>query len=135
MVITNIGGTAFSGWMEVDDHLTSLPFGFVAATGNGWSCGLVEHGPPVGATVTCSSNGVIAAEASGSPITLTVLPTVSGTWTNTVELSDEYTPPYPTASDPTIVVAAVPTLPQWAIIVLCVLLALAGVAAFRRRTA
>jgi uncharacterized repeat protein (TIGR01451 family) len=52
IVITNIGGTAYSGFTEVDDHLTSLPFGFVSATGNGWSCGLVDHGPPVGETLT-----------------------------------------------------------------------------------
>ena len=134
IVITNIGGTAFSGPMEVDDHLTSLPFTFVSATGSGWSCGLVEHGPPVGAVATCNSNSVIVAGATGSPITLTVLPTVSGTFTNTVGLSTESTPPSPTASDPTIVVAGVPTLPQWAVIVLSVLLALAGVAAFLRRT-
>ena len=38
------------------------------------------------------------------------------------------------ASDVTIVVAAVPTLPEWARIALAGLLALAGFAALRRRT-
>jgi hypothetical protein len=37
------------------------------------------------------------------------------------------------ASDVTIVVAAVPTLPEWAMIVLTALLAWAGVTALRRR--
>jgi hypothetical protein len=36
--------------------------------------------------------------------------------------------------DPTIVLPAVPTLPEWAMIVLSALLAVAGVAAMRRRT-
>jgi hypothetical protein len=39
------------------------------------------------------------------------------------------------AADVTIVTAAVPTLPEWALIVLTALLALAGVVALRRRTA
>jgi hypothetical protein len=38
-----------------------------------------------------------------------------------------------TARDVTIVLAGVPTLPQWALIALTVCLALAGVAALRRR--
>jgi hypothetical protein len=133
-VVSNIGGTASSGPIEVIDHLTSLPFTFVSAAGTSWSCVLVEHGPPVGETLTCDSISVIAPGASAFPITLTMLPTVSGTWTNTVELSDAHTPPLPTASDVTIVVAAVPTLPEWALIGLTVLLALAGVAAMRKRT-
>jgi exosortase sorting signal-containing protein len=37
------------------------------------------------------------------------------------------------ATDPTLVVAAVPTLPEWAMIVLTALLALAGFVAMRRR--
>jgi len=37
------------------------------------------------------------------------------------------------ASDPTIVLPAVPTLPEWAMIVLVSLFGLAGVAALRRR--
>jgi hypothetical protein len=131
IVVSNIGGTASSPPIFVDDHLTSLPFTFVSATGNGWSCVFVEHGPPVGATVECESSRIIAPGASAFPITLTVLPTASGTVTNTVELS----PSLATGSDVTIVLAAVPTLPQWALIALTVYLALAGVLAMRRRMA
>jgi hypothetical protein len=83
---------------------------------------------------------MIAAGGSASPITLTVTPFgASGTVTNTATLV------YPciggiggfcssSASDPTIVMAAVPTLPGWAMIVLTGLLVLAGFAAMPRRT-
>jgi hypothetical protein len=60
---------------------------------------------------------------------LTVLPYVSETVTNTACVDTGNC-----ASDPTIIVAAVPTLPEWAMMALAVLLALAGVAPLRRRT-
>jgi hypothetical protein len=47
-------------------------------------------------------------------ITLTVLPTVGGTWTNTAQVfSTETVFTNNTARDVTIVLAGVPTLPQW----------------------
>jgi hypothetical protein len=137
IVVSNIGGTASTGAMDVEDPLGDLPFTFVSATGTDWSCVLQERGPPNPATLDCirSSISPIGAGASAFPITLTVIPTVSGTWTHTAGLSNVFDViTIPTASDPTIVVAAVPTLPQWAMIALTVLLALAGVAALRRRT-
>jgi uncharacterized repeat protein (TIGR01451 family) len=135
IVVSNIGGTATSGAMYVQDGLTGLPFTFVSGTGTGWDCFLSEHGPPGGAFAICESISAIGPGASAFPITLTVIPTVSGTWTNTVGLSaGREVITIPSASDPTIVVAAVPTLPQWAMIVLTALLALAGVTALRRRT-
>src|ERR1700730_17869637 len=46
IVVSNIGGTPSSGEIDVDDDLTGPEFfrplfGFVSATGTGWTCRLV----------------------------------------------------------------------------------------------
>jgi hypothetical protein len=142
IVVSNVGGTAVgSGLIDVGVFFPNLSnttvFGFASATGNGWSCSVGGGIPAPFITVTCDSTSVIAAGASASPISLTVTPFyVSGTVTNTATVA--YCPLLCTtvasASDPTIIVAAVPTLPQWAMLVLAALLAWAGVTALRRRT-
>jgi hypothetical protein len=138
IVVSNIGGTASSGYLAVEDVLGYLPFTFVSATGTDWSCHFYEKGPPNPAEMICErSSALIGPGASAFPITLTVIPTFSGTWTNTATLTYACGPVTcltSTAADPTIIVAAVPTLPEWAMIVLTALLALAGVIALRRRT-
>jgi hypothetical protein len=145
IVVSNIGATATSGPIAVYDNLNpsscygcphGTDFDFVSATGTGWSC-FAEHGDFI--VVNCSSTSVIAPGGSAFPITLTVVPTEAMTVGNVAEWA------YPcdpitficatngqSNSDTTIVVAAVPTLPQWALIALTVCLALAGVAALRR---
>jgi hypothetical protein len=133
IVVSNIGGTASTGQIEVTDDF-AVDFGpplfnsgYVSAVGAGWSC-LYFVGFS-SARLFCDNSGVIAAGASAPPITLTVLPFASGSVTNTACFSGGNC-----ASDPTIILAAVPTLPQWALIALTVCLVLAGVVALRRRT-
>jgi uncharacterized repeat protein (TIGR01451 family) len=138
IVVSNTGGTASSGQIQVDDESLQEPtFTTVSASGGGWSCSI--HFPTFGRTyiVRCTSSSVIAPGGSTFPIALTALPYVSGTVTNTASLDSGSGggTTGPAASDPTIIVAAVPTLPQLAMIVLTGLLALAGVTALRRRTA
>jgi hypothetical protein len=154
IVVTNIGGTATSsasGSIFVADRLRSTPplfgpapgFTFVSMTGTGLNCYLYEGQPPsenyVAACFSPFPPPVIAPGGS-IPITLTVRPTVSGTVTNVINVNySDLSGGIPhtsenTASDVTIVVAAVPTLPEWAMIVLTGLLASAGFAAMRRRT-
>jgi len=128
IVVSNIGDVATSD-QSVGDQLSGPPgdpqppgFTFVSGTGSGWSCSLPSYFPADLNYVLCSSFSVIPAGGSAPPITLTVLPTVSGTVTNTATV--QYVTgggvPVHTASDPTIVVAAVLTLPQWAMMALSV---------------
>jgi hypothetical protein len=137
--VSNIGGTATtsSGQITVEDALDENMFTNVSASGTGWSCEV--HIATLGSeiSVTCTSSSVIPAGGSAFPITLTVLTFVSGTVTNMASVSWSVTGSdlgnQNSASDPTIIVAAVPTLPQWAMMALAVLLGLAGFAALRRR--
>jgi hypothetical protein len=82
----------------------------------------------------------IAPGGSAFPITITVRPFTDGTAvlpaavTNTAFVSGGGDPVGGMASDVTIVVAAVPTLPEWAMMALAARLAWAGVEALRRRT-
>jgi hypothetical protein len=150
IVVSNIGGTATGGTMLAGVYLllngSGVPvpgmpsFGFVSSTGTGWSCYEFYGFPAYWIEVRCISTSVIAAGGSASPLFVTVNPYgLSGTVTNTARVG-LCTPDLltctnvHTANDPTIVVAAVPSLPEWAMIVLTGLLALAGVAALRRRT-
>ena len=130
IVVSNIGVAASSGEISVEDPLqpSVSALEFVSATGTGWSCSYIVGFP--NETVHCLSSSVIAPEGSAFPITLTVRPSYSGTVTNLAcfEVFAGCT------SDVIIVVAAVPTLPEWAMIALSTLLALAGVTALRRRT-
>jgi hypothetical protein len=149
-----IGGTATdaTGSIWVLDRLSGpveygFPgFTFVSMTGTGLNCYLYTGQPPseiyAGA---CGSPlpplpAPVMTPGGSIPITLTVRPTVSGTVTNEVfvtyaDLSGGILhTSNNTASDVTIVMAAVPTLPEWAISVLSALLALAGVSLLRRRT-
>jgi hypothetical protein len=142
IVVSNIGGTATSGFYEVDDELNPGPypggidFLFVSETGTGWSCSVNYHMPPnQNVSTACRSTSVIPPGGFAPPITLTVIPPVSGTFTNVADVGGGGGGTGSSASDPTIVVAAVPTLPQWAMMALSVLLVLTGVAALRRRTA
>jgi hypothetical protein len=155
IVVSNIGVTASSGQIDAGfalnpnatfpPQLGTIEFQFVSATGTGWTC-FAQYGFPADSIgVTCFSSIAIAPGASAFPITLTVIPdgspeNVSGTVTQMAVVG------YPcssvfvctnnnSASDPTMIVAAVPTLPEWAMMTLAVLLTLAGVAALRRRTA
>jgi uncharacterized repeat protein (TIGR01451 family) len=138
IVVSNIGGVASSGQIDVSDPLTAgalaIPvFSFVSATGTGWTCSV--NGFPFD-TAHCLSAAVIPAGGSAPPIALTVLPDVSGTVTNTAIVvgGGELITTHASASDVTLVLAGVPTLPQWALIALTAFVALAGVAALRRRT-
>jgi hypothetical protein len=136
IVVSNIGGTASSGELDVVDLLTGPDylhpvFSLVSATGTGWKCTPVGD-PSVDSL--CSTPGSIPPGGSAPPITLTVLPNVGGTLANTARLPGELGDDLATTTDVTIVMAAVPTLPQWALIALTGCLALAGVVALRRRT-
>jgi hypothetical protein len=141
IVVSNVGGTASVGQIEAGMFFPNLPnttiFDYESATGNGWSCSMGGGIPTDWLQVTCDSTSVIAPGGSATPLALTVTPfVVTGTVTNTATVSWGTCCPFLTnsASDPTIVVAAVPTLPQWAMMALTVLLVLIGVAALRRRT-
>jgi hypothetical protein len=128
IVVSNIGdgigGGPIAG-MVYDQEPTG--FTYVSMTGDDWSCD-----QPSPNNLKCSPIGLIdpllPPGQSYPPITLTVIPTVSGTVTNTACVGVSC------SSDPTIIVAAVPTFPEWAMIGLAALLALAGVTAVRRRT-
>jgi hypothetical protein len=138
IVVSNIGGAASSGTIDVFETLDDVPnattLGFVSETGAGWSCSQFYGFPNPRIELGCSTSSVIAPGGSAAPISLTVIPDGSpGTVTNTVDVSGGGSPDN-FASDPTIVLAAVPTLPQWALIALTALVALAGFAALRKRT-
>jgi uncharacterized repeat protein (TIGR01451 family) len=132
IVVSNIGGTASSGQIDVSDPVATNLFEYVSATGTDWSCSYIIGFPFE--RVQCFSATVIAPGRSAPPITLTIRPIQSGTNGVGVVGGGDTVPSNNNAFDVFIVVPAVPTLPQWAMIVLSVLLALAGVAAFRRRT-
>jgi hypothetical protein len=153
IVVSNIGGTASSGEIGLFGLLNGSgsgvpvpgvpPFGFVSETGTGWSCSQQYGFPAYWIEVDCGSTSVIPPGGSAAPITLTVIPYgFNGTVTNTATvgyagsfiLGPQYCTNTNSASDPTVVVAAVPTLPEWAMRALAVLLGLAGFAALRRRT-
>jgi uncharacterized repeat protein (TIGR01451 family) len=141
IVVSNIGATASSGQITVEDQLPNA-LHVVSASGTGWSCSVRDSCiicPGVSEIVDCNSAAVVTPGASAFPLTLTVKPCcfVQGqTVTNTVAVAGggETIVTNDTASDPTIVVVPVPTLPQWALIALTVFLGLAGVAALRSRT-
>jgi hypothetical protein len=144
IVVSNIGGASSSGQILVFELFSSSvftnPFTFVSAVGTGWSCsyGFISL---FDEALQCSNASVIAAGGSAAPLTLTLVPCCSGTLTNSATVSGGGDTcvgliclNHTIANDPTIVVAAVPTLPPWALIALTVCLALAGVVALRRRT-
>jgi uncharacterized repeat protein (TIGR01451 family) len=127
-------GKASSGAITVTDR---LPTGLtaVAATGVGWTC------TSAGQVVSCTTTGSVAA-ASPFPnsITLTVMPGLDAvpglTNTATVTGGSDCDLTNNTTADITLVTLPipVPTLSEWAFIMLAVLLAAAGVIALRRRT-
>lgn len=132
----NSGSVATSGAYTVTD---TLPAGltFVSATGTGWSCAAA------GQIVTCTSSTVVTPGPGPNNITITVSPGASAvpavtnravvagggdtalTNNTTVDITIVAVPPVPTP---------VPTLSEWAMIALTVLLAVAGFMALRRRT-
>jgi hypothetical protein len=123
--VSNIGGAASGGTSVGTQDFNSL-----SATGPGWICEytvLSIHRPRL---LTCL-NGPIPPGGSAPPLTLTVLPDVAGTFTEHAYING---PGGDIATDVTIVLPSVPTLPQWALVALTVCLALAGVVALRRRT-
>jgi hypothetical protein len=137
IVVSNIGGPATSGQMDVgqlyESSIYSSPFTFVSAVGAGWACEYEYIGSFV-EELNCRNPGVIAPGASAAPITLTVDPCCSGTFTTYVSVGDASDRIAVNTSDVTTVLAAVPTLPQWAMMTLAMLLSLAGFVAIRRRT-
>jgi uncharacterized repeat protein (TIGR01451 family) len=133
IALFNSGPIASSGTITITD---TLPTGltFVSAAGTGWTCSAT------GQVVTCTTTAAVAA-ASPSPnnITLTVTPTAAAapgvTNVATVTGGNDCNTTNNATADVTLVALAVPTLSEWAFILLAVLLASAGVVALRRRTA
>ena len=133
IVVSNAGPGPTSGTVTVVD---TLPAGLTATAmaGTGWSCTL--------GTLTCTRADVLAASTSYPPIVLTVnvasnapssvvnVATVSG--------GGDASPGNSTSSDTTVITSAagpvqVPTLGEWAMLLLATMLAFAGAAALRRR--
>jgi len=135
IVVSNAGPDATSGAVQVVD---TLPAGLTATAlgGSGWTCALNQ--------LTCIRSDPLAVAASYPAITLTVnvaadapasvinVATVSG--------GGDATPGNSTARDTTVIVAAapvsnvpIPTLSEWAMLLLTALLALGGAMALRRR--
>jgi hypothetical protein len=133
IVVSNAGWTASSGQIGISVYQPTGSFTYVSQVGAGWSCSF--HVAVTGSidSLTCATDGVIAPGGSTPPISWIVVPRFAGTITNTVEVYGGGGTGS-SITDLTIVVAAVPTLPEWAMIALTALLALAGVAALRRRT-
>ena len=126
-------GLASSGTITVTD---TLPTGlaFVSATGTTWSCSAA------GQVVTCTTASVVgAAGPFPNNITLSVRPSAAAVpaVTNTAIVSggNDCNLVNNSTADVTVVALAVPTLPEWALICLAILLCGAGVLAVRRRTA
>jgi len=133
MVVTNVGSGATSGTVMVTD---TLPAGLTATamSGSGWSCTL--------ATVTCTRSDALAAGASYPAIVLAVnvSTTAPSSVINIAAVSGggDTTPANGTTSDATAITAAavqvaIPTLGEWAMLLLATFLALAGAAATRKR--
>jgi uncharacterized repeat protein (TIGR01451 family) len=129
----NSGTTASNGLITVTD---TLPAGltFVSATGvNSWTCSAS------GQVVTCTTPAAVGNGSLGNNITITVTPTAAAvpTVTNTAVVSGggDSNPANNSTADVTLVVLSVPTLPEWAMIVLLLLLATAGTVALRRQSA
>ena len=120
-------GVTSSGAITVTD---TLPAGltFVSATGASWTCAAA------GQVVTCTTT----ASLPGS-ITLTVTPSASAvpSVTNAAVVAGggDCDVTNNATSDVTLVALAVPTFPEWAFLMLSVLLAAVGVVALRRRAA
>jgi uncharacterized repeat protein (TIGR01451 family) len=93
VVVSNIGGMVSSGPITVTDSLDSR-FGFVSATGTGWSCSVTSCliCPNPLFTVHCMSSSVVAAGGSAFPITLTVSTGLSGTVTNGADVAGARVP-------------------------------------------
>jgi len=132
IALFNNGVVASSGTITVID---TLPAGltFVSATGVNWTCAAT------GQVVTCvTAASAPAAGPYANNITVTVKPAAAAVpgVTNTAavtggsdcDLTNNAT------ADVTLVAVAVPTLSEWAFIMLAVLLAAAGFVALRRRT-
>ncbi|MDQ3172038.1 MAG: ice-binding family protein [Acidobacteriota bacterium] len=126
IAVSNNGGTASAGAFTITD---TLPSGltFVSAAGTGYTCS------NVGQVVTCTSSTVIAANSAGNSITLTVLPTSASVpaVTNRAVVSGggDTDLTNNTTADVTVVtplVVPVPTLPQFAMLALALMLAGVG---------
>ncbi|MFO1305654.1 MAG: IPTL-CTERM sorting domain-containing protein [Burkholderiales bacterium] len=134
IVVGNAGPGATSGTVTVID---TLPAGLTgtAMAGTGWTCTL--------ATLTCTRADSLAAGASYPPITLTVnvAPSAPASVVNVVAVSGggDTTPGNSTASDSTVIAATtppqvqIPTLGEWALLMLMGMMALVGAGALRRR--
>lgn len=123
-------GVASSGTITVAD---TLPAGltFVSASGAGWTCAAN------GQIVTCTTTASAPLGAYPNDITLTVTPgagAVPGV-TNIAAVAGggDCDVTNNASADITVVATQVPTLSEWAFIMLAVLLAAAGVVALRRR--
>ncbi|MDD5560288.1 IPTL-CTERM sorting domain-containing protein, partial [Candidatus Methylomirabilis sp.] len=124
------GSAPTSGTVTVVD---TLPAGLTATGGGGtgWSCVL--------STLTCTRADVLGAGSSYPVITLTVdvATNAAASLTNTAAVSGggETNTGNNTASDPTTVgvPSDIPTLSEWVMILLALLLALEGVRSLRTR--
>jgi hypothetical protein len=110
IVVSNVGGTAFSGGLGVFETLNdpdiALLFGVVSETGAGWSCSQAYGFPNPRIKLACSTSSDIAPGESAAPITLTVLPGgSSGTVTNGVNVTWQISGSSTTT--------ALPTPPSW----------------------
>ena len=134
IVVSNAGPGVTSGTVTVVD---TLPSGLTATAmaGAGWTCTV--------ATVTCTRADTLVAGASYPPITLTVnvATNAPGNVVNVVSVSGggDATPGNSNASDSTVITAAnppqvpIPTLGEWALLLLMGCVALMGAGALRRR--
>jgi mucin-19 len=112
IVVSNIGGmaTAINGLIEVST--TDL---CCDTTEPGWFCYVIFLRIDFPRRLVCAFTNQIAPGGSAPPLTLTFVPSVSGTVTNTVYLFAQGGT-YSTnssATDVAIVLPAVPTLPEW----------------------
>ena len=135
IVVSNAGPGVTSGTVTVVD---TLPSGLTATAmaGVGWTCTV--------ATVTCTRADTLVAGASYPPITLTVnvATNAPGNVVNVVTVSGggDATPGNSSASDSTVITAAnppqvpIPTLGEWALLLLMGCVALMGAGALRRRS-
>jgi uncharacterized repeat protein (TIGR01451 family) len=129
--VNNIGAAASVGTFTVVD---ALPAGltFISGIGTGWSCSAA------GSTVTCTNTTPIAGGASAGNITMVVgiEPTTAASVTNVAAIAGggDTVLTNNSVSDVTAIAPPpVPTLTEWALLALVLLLGLAGMLSISRR--
>jgi uncharacterized repeat protein (TIGR01451 family) len=130
LTVRNLGSSSTTGLVSVTE---TLPVGLTATAmaGTGWSCDL--------ATLTCTRGDGLGAGASYPVITLTVnvAANAAAILTNTASVSGggATSATNNSADDPTVVdpVAPIPTLSEWAFLLLATLLAGTAIRTINRR--